>query len=391
MTKKTTITYCIFTIALLYIVSPWFFEKQLFFNELLSLTGFSLLIYKRFKPGNDIISVCMVMLLGWSAVHLLTSLFRMDSFYYYLRNSVIVYSMFSFYIGFYCLRYLDGYIQKINIFLRLYVAIFLFIPLSKLFFERFGMAMLFPALLKGIKSRYVPLLLVVLNCIYAISYDSSTAMAIAAFYLLILISPGYKFFSRVMLIGFILFGAFFIYFLPNFSLVSHGYSHHNDVGIINVRNSHPLLSLDANSTWRLVLWKEIIVDNFPSNIFGLGFGTPLLKYYPVEDYTKLATLPYVMGAHNSFVYLFGRLGIIYLLLLIPIYIGIFREYFSHKAYYYANNQLLIFFSFFAITIIAVFNPTLESPIYASAYWMLLGFVARAIYNREQISKQSSLS
>lgn len=337
------------------------------------------------------ISVCILMLLSWSAVHLLTSLFRMDSFYYYLRNSVIVYSIFSFYIGFYCLTYLDGYIQKINILLRLYIAIFLFIPLSKLFFERFGMAMLFPALLRGIKTRYMPLILILLNCIYAISYDSSTALAIAAFYLLIIISPGYKFFSRFMLVSFILFSAGFIYLLPNLSLISQGYSHYNYTGIRNVMNSHPLLSLDGNSTWRLVLWKEVIVDNFPSNIFGVGFGTPLFKYYPVEDYNKLASLPYVIGAHNSFVYLFGRLGLVYLLLLVPMYIGIFREYFSHKVYYYSNNQLLIFFSFFAITIIAVFNPTLESPIYASAYWMLLGFVARAIYNRKQISKQSSYS
>ena len=63
-------------------------------------------------------------------------------------------------------------------------------------------------------------------------------------------------------------------------------------------------------------------------------------------------------------------------------IHIFREYFYHKVYYYANNQILIFWSFFAATIIASFNPALESPIYAGAYWLLLGFIARAIYNRQ---------
>jgi hypothetical protein len=141
------------------------------------------------------------------------------------------------------------------------------------------------------------------------------------------------------------------------------------------------LSLDVNTTWRLVLWKEVLVDNFPGNILGLGFGTPMMKYFPVEDYNKLDTLPYVIGAHNSYIYLFGRLGIPYLFFLFSVYIKIFKEYFYYKTYYYSNKTILIFFSFFAISIVALFNPTLESPVYASLYWILLGFLAKAIYNR----------
>jgi hypothetical protein len=66
---------------------------------------------------------------------------------------------------------------------------------------------------------------------------------------------------------------------------------------------------------------------------------------------------------------------------LPIYACIFREYFYHKAYYYANNGILIFWSFFAITIIATFNPTLETPIFAGAYWLILGLVAATIRQR----------
>ncbi|MBC7903779.1 MAG: hypothetical protein H7Y27_10160 [Gemmatimonadaceae bacterium] len=142
--------------------------------------------------------------------------------------------------------------------------------------------------------------------------------------------------------------------------------------------SHPILNLDGNNTWRLVLWNQLIVDRFPANIFGIGFGTPALYYYPIADYSKLESLPYVMGAHNSYVYLFSRLGVVYLLLIVPIYAIIFREYFKFKNYYRANNEILIFWSFFAITIISLFNPTLETPIYAGGYWMMMGFVARCI-------------
>jgi len=65
-----------------------------------------------------------------------------------------------------------------------------------------------------------------------------------------------------------------------------------------------------------------------------------------------------------------------------IYIRIFREYFYFKRYYYSNSHIFIFWSFFAVTVIALFNPALESPIYASGYWLILGFTARAINNRK---------
>ena len=45
-------------------------------------------------------------------------------------------------------------------------------------------------------------------------------------------------------------------------------------------------------------------------------------------------------------------------------------------------RYLFFIVFFAITIISFFNPTLESPIFAGGYWLVLGFVARSIYNRK---------
>ena len=142
------------------------------------------------------------------------------------------------------------------------------------------------------------------------------------------------------------------------------------------------------SIHRLVIWNEILVDNFPANLVGIGFGTPMLKAFPIDDYSKLAILPYVMGGHNSFIYLFGRLGIPFLVLITLIYITVFKEYFYHKQYYYSTNQILIFWSFFAITVMAHFNPILESPLFASGYWMLLGFIARCIYNRKLIENKS---
>jgi hypothetical protein len=383
MMRKSTIAYLIFTMAVLYIISPWFFEKKLLFNEAFAAIGAGILVWKRFRTGNDRVSICMVLLLTWCVLHALVSLGRMDEPYYYLRNLVIFYSMMAFFIGFFLLKYLGPFIAKIRTALRLFIGVFVLIPLPRLFFERFGVAMLFPALFKNSAARWTGFLLIMLNIIYGISYSSVTSVLVAMFFLLLFISPGYRFFKQTMVVGFIAAAALFIYLQPNLALISYKFAFYTHNPIINVMNSHPLLDIDGNSTWRLVLWNQLLVDDFPANIFGMGFGTPVLKYYPVEDYNKLETLPYVLGGHNSYIYLFARLGIVYLLLTLIMYITIFKEYFYHRAYYFANNQALVFWSFFAITVIAMFNPVLESPIYASAYWMLLGFTARAIYNRKR--------
>ena len=177
------------------------------------------------------------------------------------------------------------------------------------------------------------------------------------------------------------FTVFFISIYPNLNLIKNNYDYYNERGIYEVMNSHPVLAIDGNSTWRLVLWEQVLVDHFPRNLFGIGLGTPMMKYFPVEDYNKLHTLPYVLGAHNSYIYLFGRLGIVYLVLIGLIYTTVFKEYFYHKRFYYGNNQALAFWSFFAVSVIALFNPALESPIIAAGYWLTLGFVARAIHMR----------
>lgn len=385
MIRKTAIAYVIFTLAVAYILTPWIFEKQFLFNEILAVTGLITLAYKRFKVGNDIISICMIFLLAWCGIHLVTSIFLKDSFAYYARNAVIAYSMFSFFIGFYLLKYVGNYLKSVRNLLRYYIGFFLFVY-TPMLFERYGVSTLFPALFKNAKHAVVPLLLIGINIIYAFTYESSTAMVIALFLFLLFISPGYRFFKQTVTLFIICFALLFFYLHPNLSLIKNQFSPHNNKGITEVMDSHPLLALDGNTTWRLVIWDQIIVDRFPENIYGIGFGTRMLNYFPIEDYRKLKTLPYVMGGHNSFIYLFGRLGIVFLLIMVVIYTKVFREYFYFKDYYYSNNKIFVFWSFFAITIIALFNPVLESPLFASAYWLLLGFISRCIYNRKTSEK-----
>jgi hypothetical protein len=379
--RKSGIAYFLFAIATCYIVSPWIVEKKFLFNELIVLIGLGILVHRRGRVGRDSITFSVSLLLYWGLVHAVVSLFWMDTFYYYLRNLVIVYSVIAFFAGYYCLPYLKNYIDGIRNILRVYVGVLLFARISRFLFERFGMAMLFPAMFRNPSRKWVPYALILINIVYGFTYDSLTALVLAAFYTLLFISPGYKFFRQTVVIMLICFIALFIYLVPYLDIIGLHYTYYDTGAIHEVMRSNPVLGIDGNNTWRLVLWKEIIVDHFPANLFGIGFGTPALKYFPVEDYSKLSTLPYLLGSHNSFIYLFGRLGLVWVAVIVSIYRCVFREYFYHKAYYYGNRQILLFWSFYAITIIAAFNPTLESPIYSGAYWLLLGFVARSIHNR----------
>jgi hypothetical protein len=270
----------------------------------------------------------------------------------------------------------------------LFIGLFVFIKAPTILFERYGVSTLFPALFKNARNRLLPIILIALNIIYGFTYDSATALMIAVFLFFLFISPGYKFFRQTITIAVISFVLLFFYLQPNLGLIKNQFSPKNNKAIKEVIQSHPILAIDGNTTWRLVIWKQIITDHFPANIFGLGFGTPMLKYFPIEDSRKLAKLPYVMGGHNSFIYLFGRLGIVFILLMLIIYISVFKEYFYKKSYYYTTDQIFIFWSFFVITVMALFNPILESPLFASTYWMLLGFVARCIYNRKLIETKS---
>ncbi|MCZ8068830.1 MAG: hypothetical protein ACK5BJ_07435 [Bacteroidota bacterium] len=379
--KKYLAFFCLFIVTL-YTVGPYFFEKNFFLNEILSLIGLIVFATKGFKIKRSAISLNVLLLIGLGMAHAIVSLFVNDGWYFYFRNTVIVYSIFSFFFGYFIYSYFFQFVVRFRAIITNYVLIFLIFPITNLFYDRFGMSVLFPAIFKpDAKKKWILPSLAILVAIYSIRYESSTILLLSFFYAFILFFPNYNFLKISFFFALLSFSAVFIYLLPNLSLIENGFSFFSTDSIWNVINSHPLLKVDPNSTWRLVIWKQLIVDAFPGNLLGIGFGTPALKYFPVEDYSKLDTLPYVLGAHNSFIYLFNRLGVLFLFMMYSIYKCIFKEYFRYRKVY-SVQSLLLFYSFFAITFIALFNPTLETPIYASSFWITLGLVGRAIDERK---------
>lgn len=377
--RSRYIAFAIFLTAFLYLAAPYFFEKKLFLNEVLAGLGFVLLMgssHRKFMKTPVMISV--LLLLGVGIVHALISAFRADGLYYYLRNLVILYSIFSFFVGYYLFSYLPSFLRTFRSLISTYVLGLLFVPVPGLVYDRFSMAIAFPFFGRAVAPKLVLPVIIVLSVIYSQVHESSTSLAIVAFFLLIWIFKSYRFFMVTIVVALVSLAALFIYLLPYLGMNPNVYSYYNTVGIWELISRHPLLGVDPNSTWRLVLWKQLLVDLFPENLLGIGFGTPALRYFPIEDYTKLDTLPYVIGAHNSFIYLFTRLGLPYVFIVVYLYASVFKEYYYNRAFYRQSYGVIYFYGFFAVSVIAFFNPVLETPIYASAYYILLGFLARQI-------------
>ena len=143
--------------------------------------------------------------------------------------------------------------------------------------------------------------------------------------------------------------------------------------------------LPDNILPRLTMWHQVVVELFPKNIFGVGTGTMLWPYPNIIQPKmnavggELAHL-YFIGAHNSFITLFGRFGVLYLIAHLMIYTVIFKNYFDIIRKIKLNNDTILFFIFISSTIIAFLNVSFESPIHASFYWLSLGLVSCSYRN-----------
>lgn len=380
------IYFILFTAALMYMTIPYFFEKYLFFNELLSLAGLCILAANRFKMGGDMISRIVLGLILLGIFHAIVSIFRMDSIYYYLRNSVILYSMFTYFIGYFGYKYFFSSITKIQNTFRLYYTFFLLKPAENVFFDRFSISTSLPLLFQKYRGFYTVLLLSAFTIIHSLDYKSATSFVAAVFLLFVHLTPSYNFFRQTVIAGFVIFSVFFVYFFPNFALIhTSDQPLHDYLAINRITASHYLLGLDENSTWRLVLWYQYLIDRFPGNLFGYGFGTPVVFHFPILDIDKLPTLPYVIGAHNTFVTLFCRLGIFFLINIILLYTTIFKEYFYFRKYYERTYDIFLFYSFFAFFILCFFNPALETPLHSGGYWLILGLLSAAVKKRKEFA------
>ena len=169
--------------------------------------------------------------------------------------------------------------------------------------------------------------------------------------------------------GAIIFGL--IYFTPN--IEKYNEAPYSVIGNVKaVAESHKILNLDGNSTWRVVFWHRVIVERFPENLLGIGFGTPLLPFIKNLDTIELEHDDeydmHVSGVHNTYLTLGLRLGILFFLILGFIFHQVLKYYYKQKRLLIEHQQLFYFYSFFTVAAVGLFNLVLESPTVASLFW-----------------------
>lgn len=402
--KLAFIRIIVFLILLLYGLNYTIFERRFFFNELLSLIGFIIFLSYSLKKNFTLrlphLDLFRWLMFFWAlcGFYILISVLFKTNWYFYFRHFVIFYSTFTFFIGFFWKDYFLQFMQKIR--KQFTLITLLLIPTyppsyEGRFLDRFSGSAFFPFFFKKIRF-FAYVLLLILNVAYAYFFQSFTGTLMAILIFFILIIPNYSYFRLLFIMAFISFVILFVSVSPSLLLYKEGSKGQNLFGNQEiVYQSSKILSLDPNSSWRMVYWYRIIVENFPQNLLGIGFGTPYLPYLEDKDTFDSSYDDkhdaHLTGLHNSYFTFFARLGILVLFFFFGIYTIILKEFYRFKKYYTDNHHIVFFIGFFAISIIALFNPVLETPTYAGLYWFFLGLVAKSIFERRNNYANSSNS
>lgn len=374
----------------LYGVNHFVFERLLFFNEVLSLIGFYYFIKFSIRPNKKLywpqsrIYRTVVALIILLSIYALGSLFVKTNWYYYFRNSSIIYSIFTFFIGFHLYHRQYAFFKRIKKWLYLY-AFGSFAIGSTMLIDRNAFGVWF-ALMQRNLGVFSLLLLILLFSVYTLAFSSLTVVMILFIVLFFALVKSYRLFKTSMYLA--LGGLAFLFLITANDLELYKLGSHSLFGnILLVYKQHSFYNLDHNSSWRLLFWYRLLIENFPENLIGIGIGTPLLPYRNNMISTELGHpdeyIAHVIGAHNTFITLFSRFGLGFLILIGIIYRSVFREFYHHKSYYLKHkNDISLFLAFFTVTTVGIFNLLLETPTLASVYWVFLGFVGAGIHNRK---------
>lgn len=374
------ITLFLFLLLTLFFFNSDYFERNFFFNEVISFIGAMFFLLKiarlkKFKIEKRSYTLYIFIFVAVCCFHLIYSLNKMTSFYYYARNSVILYSVFSFYLGYY---FFDRY-HAIAVGFRkeLLSVVSMSVIFFKMILARYSGPVLLP-LFTGVKSLSNVILLFALILIHSVKEDALSVAVIIPLFILVFLSRNFKEFSRYFLIGISFIIIFFLYFYDNFMLYKTGY--YNYFGNVHaIYDSHPALSIDINVTWRILLWFRYIVERFPENIIGIGFGTPMLDYIAERrsHWTGNDEIhAHVSGAHNSYLTLLLRLGVIGFYAIVMISRKVFKDYFHARKLDKFKQYIPYYFVWIGMFSLIVFNLGLESPLRAGLFWVATGFVAK---------------
>ena len=145
-----------------------------------------------------------------------------------------------------------------------------------------------------------------------------------------------------------------------------------------------------NIDWRLSIWKQTLKFAMDSPLFGKGFGV-----YPVYEIgtsyqfpRKVYFDPWMVPAHNQFVTIFFKMGILGLLLFLVINIYVFAYSFSYIKKYndkFINNLIISLLGAFVFWHALAFSfDVIDSPPTSIFLWIILGMIFAGVNNDKSL-------
>lgn len=158
-----------------------------------------------------------------------------------------------------------------------------------------------------------------------------------------------------------------------------------------------LIHSDANSLWRLNVWKNELRSLVKTYGLGVGYGAAYVDtniFNEVDNsnmYSSISKL-FLVANHNSVINMFYRLGIVggigFVLLNIALVKWYAKTYIINTEY---NKYLIWAFANYTYNFITIsFNPGLESPRFSYGYLISVGFLIGFIMKSRKLSDEEEM-
>lgn len=358
-------------------------ERIIFANELLVLLGIYFFIanhryYLNLKSRDNLYLAFFGFLAYGAVLGAVSFPLRQSSIYEYLRTLPLAYSCCTFFVGANIYHLYKDNIQHLRIFFALTLLALVWKESLSI-----GSWAIFPFTLSHWNLLYSFLFGVAIASL--LTSKSLTFLAFVGFsaYLWIFNAKRWKImFSFGTFLTPILLALALL--VVNYLLFFHGF--------LKYTYDYTAWLMDSNTAWRLTLWSHILCDLFAeSPLLGIGFGSRIFEhglYFVSFGSSHDAHLPFTMGAHNSFLQLLARMGIVGTFFILALY----RQIFKHINDIIDDFDLRgLFYSFMLLTIAALFNVVLETPLYAGIYWTIVGMLWKGLSEPKACKQNSHLT
>jgi hypothetical protein len=353
-------------------------ERVIYLNEVLALFGG--IFYLKQLPNLWKIDWPLLLInfiIVYGGLRAIQSLTHTTYYYGYFRTLVLLYSIPCFFLG------IEFVKRRKQLFDNRFLKILAFpLAIISIFFSGIEVApAFFPLLFKNYKRTFLlSVVFTLLMPFFHHGHLTTLTMVIALLVLPWLLTK--EKFKRAVFHPFTISLLVIIFFTG----VITAYLHFKKAFFLEHYQAMPFF-LNNDTSWRLMYWGyELTSKNFSQLLFGIGFGTPIFNIHNPHLHfifgSNLAkwneahkVFPYALGTHNFLIDVFTRLGLVGLLPLLGFFILTLNQFRKLKLDHFTT---CCFMAFVLVTIGALCNVVVATPLYAASFWIFVGIFYQSL-------------